>query len=90
MNLKEIYFEKAENKYYDIGSMCVNLILASMGMNYSQLISHLFRNNIIQNSLCICGIEETVFIIFLNVVTFWTREIVSWWKHHNIDSWGGA
>ena len=32
-----------------------------MRMKCSQLNSHLFRNNIIQNRLCTCGIEETVF-----------------------------
>ena len=32
--------------------------------------SHLFRNNIIQNRLCTCGIEETVFHYFFESCNF--------------------
>ena len=67
---RKLILQKQKNKYYYIGSRCANSILASMRMKCSQLNSHLFRNNIIQNRLCTCGIEETVFHYFLNAITF--------------------
>ena len=41
-----------------------------MRMKCTQLNSHLFRNNIIQNRLCTCGIEETVFHYFFECRNF--------------------
>ena len=67
---RKLILKKQKNKYYDLGSRCVNSILASMRMKCSQLNSHLFRNNIIQNRLFTCGIEETVFHYFFECCNF--------------------
>ena len=79
MNLKEKLNANmtAKNIYYNLGSRCVNSILASMRMHSSQLNSHLFRNNITHHKFCTCGIEETVFHFFFECTNFVTlRDIL--------------
>ena len=57
-----------KNVSYNLGSRCVNAILASMRMHSSQLNSHLYRNNITPKSFVLIEWRKQYFISSLNAL----------------------
>ena len=53
------------NSYFNLGNRKLNVILARIRMECSELNSHLFANHVIPNPLCQCGEVETVTHYFL-------------------------
>ena len=51
--------EPDTNSYYNFGRRKINIILARIRMECSELSHHLFNMNIIANPLCTCGRNET-------------------------------
>ena len=54
------------NPYFNLGKRILNIILARIRMECSELNSHLFENHIISNPLCRCGEVETTTHYFLD------------------------
>ena len=53
---------KSPPNYFSMGSRKINIIMAKLRMNCSNLNSHLFRIKVVVNSNCKCGYhDETVF-----------------------------
>ena len=68
-SLKQILKRNKPNtkSYYNIGKKKLNIILARIRMECSELNHHLFTMNIIDNPLCTCGRNETTNHFLSNV-----------------------
>ena len=75
-----IFFLKSNksdtNSYYNIGRRKINIILARIRMECSELSHHLFNMNIIANALCTCGRNETTNHFFIECPQYHLHRVV--------------